>query len=277
MPEGTVLPDVEQPVPAIPQGRSNSPHHLIEAVKHAPHYKGHGRPVPQAADRKNDKYIQIFPGGTPPGAAQGDVQVVPEPVGQGHMPPPPEFCNGPGKIGCVKVLPQGEAHAVGHAQGHVGVGGEITVDLEGKGHRCSHHLHRAKGLRCPEDGVDQHRQSVSQHHFLKGTPQKAHQTLPELVPVKGVRFPELGGKLPRPTDGAGHYLGEEGEKQGMEQEISLGLRLAPPYVDYIAHGLEEVEGDTHRQHNVQYRHIPGNPHAVKNFSHHREGEVDIFE
>ena len=276
MPEGTVLPDVEQPVPAIPQGRSNRPHHLIEAVEHAPHYKGHGRPVPQAADCKDDEYIQIFPGSAPPGAAQGDVEVVPEPVGQGHMPPPPEFCNGPGKIGCVKVLTQGEAHAVGHTQGHVCVGGEITVDLKGKGHRRSHHLHCAKTLRRVKDGVNQHRQPVGQHHLLKSAPQEAHQSLPEPVPVEGVGLPELRGELCRPSDGAGHHLGEEGEKQGVEQEIPLDFRLAPPHVHDITHSLKEVEGDAHRQHKVQHRGRPTDSRSLEHTSRQRERKVDIF-
>ena len=165
---------------------------------------------------------------------------------------------------------------MGHPQGHVGVGGEVAVDLEGKGHRRPHHLHRTEGLRRGENGVDQHRQPVGQHHFFKRPPQKAHQSLPELVPVKGVGLPELGGQLRRPADGAGHHLGEEGEKQGMEQKTPLDLRLAPPHIDHIAHGLEEIEGDAHRQHNVQHRCVPGNPHPLEEPRRQGDGKVNIF-
>ena len=37
-------------------------------------------------------------------AAQGDVQVVPEPAGQGDVPTPPEFLDGGADIGVVEIF-----------------------------------------------------------------------------------------------------------------------------------------------------------------------------
>ena len=49
------------------------------------------------------------------------------------MPPPPEGAHGVGAVGVVKVLVEPEAEDPPQADGHVGVAGEIEVDLEAIG------------------------------------------------------------------------------------------------------------------------------------------------
>ena len=49
------------------------------------------------------------------------------------MPAPPEIGDGVGKVGVVEVLLIAEAHHQAHADGHVRVGLEVQVDLQGIG------------------------------------------------------------------------------------------------------------------------------------------------
>ena len=49
------------------------------------------------------------------------------------MPAPPEIGDGVGQVGIVEVFLVAEAHHQAHANGHVGVGGEVQVDLHSVG------------------------------------------------------------------------------------------------------------------------------------------------
>ena len=63
-------------------------------------------------------------------AAQGDVDIIPEPGAQGDMPPPPKLGNAGGEIGIVKVGGEIKAKALGKTDGHVGVAGKVEIQLE---------------------------------------------------------------------------------------------------------------------------------------------------
>ena len=52
------------------------------------------------------------------------------------MPAPPEFRDRPGLVGIVEVLQEPEAEQPSQADGHVGIAGEIKVDLEREGQRA---------------------------------------------------------------------------------------------------------------------------------------------
>ena len=69
-----------------------------------------------------------------PVAPQGDVDIVPEPGGQGDVPPPPEVGDGHRQVGMVKVFQEMETKHAAHADGHVTVAGEVEVDLQSVGH-----------------------------------------------------------------------------------------------------------------------------------------------
>ena len=62
-----------------------------------------------------------------------------------------------------------------------------------------------------------------------------------------------------PLDGSGHQLGEEGDEEGVAEEIPLGLHLAPVHVHGIAQGLEGIEGDAHGQDHIKDRLVQGDP------------------
>ena len=133
--------------------------------------------MPKAADGKDDEQVPILPPCAPAASPQGDVQVVPEPGGQGDVPPTPELRDGAGEVGGAEVLHQGEAHGLGRTHSHVRIGGEITVDLDGKGAGGQDDLERAVILWGGKHRVHHHRQPVCQHQLLKRPPEEAEQPL----------------------------------------------------------------------------------------------------
>ena len=60
---------------------------------------------------------------------------------------------------------------------------------------------------------------------------------------------EVAGALNRTCD----KLREEGDEERVEEEILLGLYIAPVYVDDVGKSLEGVEGYTHRQNEVEHK------------------------
>ena len=68
-----------------------------------------------------------------PVAAQGDIDIVPEEAAERHVPAPPEIGDVQRLVGRVEVDGQADVEHERRGQGHVGVGGEIEIDLEGIG------------------------------------------------------------------------------------------------------------------------------------------------
>ena len=65
-----------------------------------------------------------------PVSAQGNVHIVPEKGAQGDMPPAPEFRNAAGYVGIVEVFRVMEPQHPAHADGHIGIGGKIQVNVQ---------------------------------------------------------------------------------------------------------------------------------------------------
>src|SRR5262249_38601307 len=88
------------------------------------------RPVPQAAEEEDGDQVEIQPPGRHAAAAQGDEKVVAQPGGERDVPAAPEVADGVGDVGVVEVLGQVEAEHPPGADRHVGVAGEVEVDLD---------------------------------------------------------------------------------------------------------------------------------------------------
>jgi hypothetical protein len=98
----------------------------------SPYHKGPVGPMPDTAQQKYEKDGTTPSGQAGPVAAQRNVQIIPEPGGQGNMPAGPKFTNIPGKVREVKIPHQPEPHYAGSPTGNIRIGGKVTIDLEGK-------------------------------------------------------------------------------------------------------------------------------------------------
>ena len=104
-----------------------------DKVAQAPEDKGPVGPVPDAGQKPHSQHIKDVTAGGAPVAAQGDVDIIPEPLGQGHMPPVPEVRDAGRLIGGVEVLPDLKAQELPDPDRHIRVAGKVIIELEGIG------------------------------------------------------------------------------------------------------------------------------------------------
>ena len=227
--------------------------HLTDAVVETPGHEGPGGTVPQAPQQHGDDDVEADPPLRAPVAAEGDVEVVAQPVGQRHVPPAPEVLEGDGGIGPVEVLGEAEAQQQGDADGDVGVAAEVGVDLDGVPPDGHDHLRSGVLVGVGEDRVDHVGGEVGGQHHLLGQPGGDQPEGLHVVDVVRIASPaDLGQQLGPADDGAGHQVGEEGEEDG---QVDRPGRLQHPPVDvhHVADRHEGEEGDGDGQRDVEQR------------------------
>ena len=170
------------------------------------------------------------------------------------MPPPPELGDAAGDIGIAEVRGKLKAQHPAKAGGHIGIAGEVEVNLEREGDDAQ-----------PGPG---HRELV-QGEGLIPLPQQPHVVgQQDLFPHAHHEDLHAGGELLRRAvplvdlvpqvlvfqNGTGDELGKQGDKGAEVDDGVLGPGISAVYVDGIAHGLEGVKGDADGQMDVQHRH-----------------------
>ena len=160
------------------------------------------------------------------------------------MPPAPEFPDGPGGVGIIKVFRELKAQHPAQADGHIRIAGEIIINLQG----IADHAEPggpAGNFPFPQgpDFVRSQGKGIGQQDLFG---QAEAESLDAVGPHHQL-FPAVG-ELVRdfmvPDDGAGNQLREEGYVKGKGKEIFLNRRLLPVNVDNVGHGLEGKEGNT---------------------------------
>ena len=170
------------------------------------------------------------------------------------MPAPPELGDGARDIGVVEVPRKLKAQHPAQAHGHVGVAGEIEVDLQGEGDHAQPGARRGE-LRGGQSlvGVPELPQIVGQQYFLAQTYREGlyagGKPLHRVVPVV-----DLISQLLILDDRPGDELGEQGDEGAEIDEIPLDRCVTPVDVDGIGHGLEGVERDADGQAQAQNGH-----------------------
>ena len=142
-------------------------------VVHAPQHEIPACPVPQTRQQPHDGDVQQLPSLALAVAAQGDIHILPEPRGQTDVPPPPELRHGAGLIGIVEVLQKVESEEMPQPDGHVGVPGEIEIDLERVRDSTDPRRHR-RGVGHSGDVLPDGTHLVGDQHLF---PQPDHQPL----------------------------------------------------------------------------------------------------
>ena len=105
--------------------------HHKASVDRAPENKGPVRSMPQTACQKDDHDIDVGADPALAVAPQGDINVLGEKTGQGHVPSVPEFGDGQCLVGGVKIQGQVDVKHFSDTDGHVAVAAEVEVDLDG--------------------------------------------------------------------------------------------------------------------------------------------------
>ena len=98
------------------------------------------------------------------------------------MPPPPKLRGGAGEIGVVEVLQEVEAEHPPEADRHVGIAGEVEINLERIGQRCAPRLDQRRDVRVVENGRDERRERIRKHHLLEQTKGEQRKPQTRVVP-----------------------------------------------------------------------------------------------
>ena len=214
--------------------------------------------VPDSGEQLHDKEVQDLTLQTLAVAAQGDIHILPEPAGKGHMPAPPELGDGAGDIGIIEVLGEIKAQHPPHADAHEGVAGKVKVQLQGIGddaqpHQrgggvCKPHKGGGGAVRHPDDVGPQGAYGVCQQHLFGKTKGEQGHALFDLLEVIAVVVDvELVGDVPVFHDGSGDELGEHDHIGTEVDDVPLCLHIPAVDVDGIGKGLEGIEADAQRQ------------------------------
>ena len=88
------------------------------------------RAVPETAEKEHGDKVAIHARGRDPVAAERHVQIIAEPRRQRDVPSAPELLHALGDIRPPEILRKAEAEHASQTNRHVGVAGEIEVDLQ---------------------------------------------------------------------------------------------------------------------------------------------------
>ena len=91
--------------------------------------------MPQTSQRPDHQHIDDLASLALSVAAQRNIDVVTEERTKAHVPTAPEFGDGFGSVGQIKVLTISETKDHAQTNGHIGITAEVKVELECK-HDC---------------------------------------------------------------------------------------------------------------------------------------------
>ncbi len=127
-------------------------------------------PMPETTEEEYDKGVadDLRLGAT--AATQGDIDIIPEPSGQGNVPTTPEFGDIPTEIWNIEIPHQFDSKEFGRSYGYVGIAGEIPVNLESEENSGQQKRTPAVILIGRENLVHIDGAVIRHHHFLEQSP-----------------------------------------------------------------------------------------------------------
>ena len=181
-------------------------------------------------------------------AAQGDVEIVLQPVAERHMPSFPEPCGAGGLVGRVEVLRQVEAHQHCHSDGYVGIARKVGIDLQRIDEQRREVFEACVEQRVFEDAVDEiDGQVVAKDYLLHQAVEYPEHGDAELAAAEEVGLVELRDELVGTHNGACHKLGEEGGIESEVEDVGGVAYLVLVDIDYVTDILKGEEGYAHGQ------------------------------
>ena len=258
--------------------------HQKDEVRQTPQDERPIRSVPDSRQEPYHEEIEDMPCFRfHPVSAQRNVDIIPEPAGQGDMPTPPELRNGTGNIRIVEVFIEVKPEHLSQTDGHIRISAEIEINLEGVG-QCSQPGHSCRQRHIPAEPL--HRSVsepkgmirnqchvIGQKHLLAQPDNKPHHTVGKILHVL-LSVVDLIRNGLIPHNRSGDELRKEGDVQAHIQQILLGLPPSPVHVDYIGDCLKRKKRNSDWQ--SDFRHLPVCvKYQVQVF--HRKRQVFVYE
>ena len=242
-------------------------------MEEAPQDEGPVGAVPQSADQEHDHRVDVGEQLAFAGAAQGDVDVLGEKFGEGHVPSLPEISDRDRLVGRVKIHRQIDAEHGRYADGHIAVAAEVKIDLERVEQHKQHAIHGGGGLQVCVDPRHTFGEGIRDEDFLDESEAEYFDTGGELVDIDALsRFLiDLGDEVDRVDDRAHDELGKI---QDVSQVVDQALvrQLAALRRDDVGDLLEGVKGDSEGQDDLLQREF-----LAEHKAHIRDGKIQILE
>ena len=227
--------------------------HKQNSIICAPHHKIPTGSVPNSGAKPHNGDVHQLAGNAFPVSAQGDIHIFPEPSAQGNVPSAPKFRDAFGNIRILEVLQKGKAKHFPQPNRHIGITGEVEIDLEGVGNGADPGAHHAQfpdrhGGKLRPNRAD----AVCQQYLLGQAQHKPLHTVGEHIGgfLSVVQLLRNGGI---PHDRPRHQLGKQSHISAKRNDIPLSLGISSIHVDGIRHGLERIERNADGQRQVQKR------------------------
>ncbi len=231
-------------------------HHEEHPVQQAPHRERPGRAVPQPAQEHHDQQVAQRLGPAAARAAQRDEQVVAQEERQRHVPAPPELGDVHRLERRVEVLGEAEAEQERQPDGHVGVAGEVEVQLQRVAERRAPGRDQPERVVPGEQRVDRRRDLVGEQQLLReaaGEEEDARRGEPRRQPRR--QPGELRLDVGVAHDRAGDEVREHRHERRVVHDVLRRPAHAAVHVDRVRHRVEGVERDADREHDVDDRDV----------------------
>ena len=199
--------------------------------------------MPESAEKENDERVADDLGLCTSASAQGNVNVISEPGGEGDVPASPELGDVPAEIRNVEVSHQLDSEEFGRTDGDIRVSGEIPVNLEGEQHGRQQKSAPALVLPGGEHLVDNDGAVVGDDHFLEKTPKNLSQSVHPVPVIERPGLSELRQKVSCPFDRTRDKLRKETHKSEELDDIPRRRHLSTIDVNAVREGLEGIKTD----------------------------------
>ena len=167
------------------------------------------------------------------------------------MPAAPELREVAALIWRIEVQAEFEAHDQSDSDCHVGIAGEIAIDL----HRISQHSHQSldSGIkrRVIKYKIVILRYIIGHYRLFENADDNKPQSSPDFCSCCRLVFLKLRQEIIRPHDGAGNESREKRQEEEIFEPCAGWSDFSLIDIDHITYRLESIEGDSDREDNVE--------------------------
>ena len=250
----------------------------------APRHERPARAVPETTEEHGQEEVPVRAPRPSAISTERDVEIVPEPARERHVPAAPKFRDVGARVGVVEVVRELVPEHERRAPRNVGVSREVAEDLPGVRQNSEPQIGAGLFLRRPEDRVGERAEIVGDDDLLHEPEQGDERPFGGFFGVELLLFGELGQELVRANDWARH---EMRKVRNVEEELPDVLRLGPASIEvnHVAQHLERKKRDAEREHELE---AGGHArraeeevrvleeHERQEQEHHGDGEVPLL-